>query len=105
MLSPCRPQDLAASPAACPLLVGGGHLTDLQRRGDAPLAQGRPDGGAQRPDESQVPLAAGGGKGRVEDGGPATGARLLRPEGVAAGPAGSILIADTDNGLIRAVTG
>jgi len=29
---------------------------------------------------------AGGGKGRVEDGGPATGARLLRPAGVAAGP-------------------
>ena len=48
---------------------------------------------------------AGGGKGRVENGGPATGARLLRPEGVAAGPAGSIVIADTDNGLIRTVTG
>ena len=48
---------------------------------------------------------AGGGKGRVEDGGPATGARLLRPQGVATGPGGSIVIADTDNGLIRAVTG
>ena len=48
---------------------------------------------------------AGGGKGRVEDGGPATGARLTRPQGVATGPAGSIVIADTDNGLIRAVTG
>jgi hypothetical protein len=48
---------------------------------------------------------AGGGKGRVEDGGPATGARLMRPQGVATGPAGSIVIADTDNGLIRAVTG
>ena len=29
---------------------------------------------------------AGGGKGRVEGSGPATGARLLRPQGVAAGP-------------------
>jgi NHL repeat len=48
---------------------------------------------------------AGGGKGRVEDGGPGTGARLLRPRGVAAGPAGSIVIADTDNGLIRTVAG
>ena len=48
---------------------------------------------------------AGGGQGRVEDGGPATGARLLRPQGVAAGPAGSIVIADSDNGLIRTVTG
>jgi hypothetical protein len=48
---------------------------------------------------------AGGGKGRVEDGGPATGARLLRPRGVAVGPAGSLVIADTDNGLIRTVTG
>jgi hypothetical protein len=48
---------------------------------------------------------AGGGKGRVEDGGPATGARLLRPQGVAVGPAGSLVIADTDNGLIRTVTG
>ena len=47
---------------------------------------------------------AGGGRGRVEDGGPGTRARLLRPRGVAAGPAGSIVIADTDNGLIRAVT-
>jgi hypothetical protein len=44
-------------------------------------------------------------KGRLEDGGPGTGARLLRPRGVAAGPAGSIEIADTDNGLIRTVTG
>jgi len=48
---------------------------------------------------------AGGGRGRVEDGGPGTRARLLRPRGVAAGPAGSIVIADTDNGLIRTVTG
>jgi len=48
---------------------------------------------------------AGGGKGRVEDGGRATGARLLRPQGVAVGPAGSLVIADTDNGLIRTVTG
>ena len=48
---------------------------------------------------------AGGGQGRVEDGGPGTGARLLRPQGVAAGPAGSIVIADSDNGLIRTVTG
>ena len=48
---------------------------------------------------------AGGGKGRIEDGGPATKARLLKPEGVAIGPAGSLVIADTDNGLIRAVTG
>jgi NHL repeat len=48
---------------------------------------------------------AGGGNGRVEDGGPTTVARLLRPQGVAAGPAGSIVIADTDNGLIRTVTG
>ena len=48
---------------------------------------------------------AGGGRGRAEDGGPGTRARLLRPRGVAAGPAGSIVIADTDNGLIRAVTG
>jgi hypothetical protein len=50
-------------------------------------------------------VVAGGGKGRVENGGPATGARLLKPMGVAAGPAGSLVIADTDNGLIRAVTG
>ena len=48
---------------------------------------------------------AGGGRGRAEDGGPGTRARLLRPRGVAAGPAGSIVIADTDNGLIRTVTG
>jgi NHL repeat len=48
---------------------------------------------------------AGGGKGRVEDGGPATGARLLRPQGVTVGPAGSLVIADTGNGLIRTVTG
>jgi hypothetical protein len=48
---------------------------------------------------------AGGGKGRIEDGGPATGARLLRPQGVTVGPAGSLVIADTDNGLIRTVTG
>jgi hypothetical protein len=48
---------------------------------------------------------ADGGKGRVEDGGPATGARLLRPAGLAAGPGGSLVIADTDNGLVRAVTG
>jgi hypothetical protein len=41
----------------------------------------------------------------MEDGGPATGARLLRPAGVAAGPGGSIVIADTDNGLIRTVMG
>ena len=47
---------------------------------------------------------AGGGTGRAEDGGPGTRARLLRPRGVAAGPAGSIVIADTDNGLIRTVT-
>ena len=48
---------------------------------------------------------AGGGKGRMEDGGPATGARLLKPMGVAAGSGGSLVIADTDNDLIRAVTG
>ena len=52
-----------------------------------------------------VYTVAGGGDGRVEDGGPATGASLLRPEGAAAGPAGGIVIADTDNGLIRTVTG
>jgi hypothetical protein len=48
---------------------------------------------------------AGGGKGRVEDGGPAAGARLVKPMGVAVGTAGSIVIADTGNGLIRIVTG
>jgi NHL repeat len=48
---------------------------------------------------------AGGGKGRVEDGGPAAGARLVKPMGVAVGAAGSIVIADTGNGLIRIVTG
>jgi len=48
---------------------------------------------------------AGGGQGKVEDGGPAAQARLSLPAGVAVGPAGSLVIADTDNGLIRAVTG
>jgi hypothetical protein len=48
---------------------------------------------------------AGGGKGRAEDGGPAAGARLLKPMGVAVGAAGSIVIADTGNGLIRIITG
>jgi len=47
----------------------------------------------------------GGGTGGVGDGGPAIKARLLKPEGVAVGSAGSLVIADTDNGLIRVVTG
>ncbi len=38
------------------------------------------------------------------DGGPALEAALLRPQGVASDPAGNILIADTDNSVIRKVT-
>jgi NHL repeat-containing protein len=47
------------------------------------------------------------GNGRVGfsgDGGPATRARLSNPEGVAAGAAGNLLIADTGNNRIRKVT-
>ena len=43
-------------------------------------------------------------QGGVEEGGPATKARLLKPMGVAVG-AGSLVIADTGNGLIRVLTG
>jgi hypothetical protein len=53
----------------------------------------------------EIYTVAGGGKGRAEDGGPAAGARLAKPMGMAVGAAGSIVIADTGNGLIRIVTG
>ena len=39
------------------------------------------------------------------DGGPATSARLYFPEGVTVDGAGNLIIADTDNGRIREVTG
>ncbi len=39
------------------------------------------------------------------DGGPATGAELDFPSGVAVTAAGNLLIADTGNGRIRMVTG
>jgi hypothetical protein len=39
------------------------------------------------------------------DGGPATGAALLVPEGLAVDAAGNLLIADSGNNRIRMVTG
>jgi trimeric autotransporter adhesin len=48
---------------------------------------------------------AGGGKASPGDGGPATAAKLLSPQGVAAGPGGSLLIADSGDHRIRVVAG
>jgi NHL repeat len=51
------------------------------------------------------PIAGNGTRGFSGDGGPATGAELNAPGGVAAGPDGSLLIADTGSARVRAVTG
>src|SRR5215469_1399991 len=46
---------------------------------------------------------AGDGRGRVNDGGPATSAALLSPEAVTVDAAGNLVIADTDHNRIRVV--
>jgi hypothetical protein len=54
------------------------------------------------------PVAGGGrdsGTGGLGDGGPATGVLLGQPSGVAAAPAGSLLIGGTGGNRIRMVTG
>ncbi len=49
-------------------------------------------------------VAGNGQPGHAGDGGPATSAQLYQPAGVAVDATGSLLIADTGNGLIRKVT-
>jgi len=49
-------------------------------------------------------VAGTGDEGREGDGGPATGARLSAPRGLAVGPDGELVIADCGNSLIRQVT-
>ncbi|MCK6684207.1 MAG: hypothetical protein L6R30_17535 [Thermoanaerobaculia bacterium] len=52
---------------------------------------------------TQITTVAGGGTGGLGDGGPATAAALLNPEGVTFDENGSLFIADTGNNRIRAV--
>jgi hypothetical protein len=50
-------------------------------------------------------VAGNGAAGFAGDGGPATGAELSSPDGVAVGTAGNLLIADLGNVRVRSVTG
>ncbi len=56
------------------------------------------------PDGTISTVAGNGGSGYWGDGGPATGANLNRPEGVAMDGAGNLYIADSDNFVIRKVS-
>jgi uncharacterized protein (TIGR03437 family) len=52
-----------------------------------------------------ISTVAGGGTGALGDGGPATGATLFSPQGIALDAAGNLYIADYSNNRIRKVTG
>ena len=56
------------------------------------------------PDGTFVPIVGNGTAGFSGDGGPATSAQLDDPSGIAFGPGGTLYIADTMNGRIRAVS-
>lgn len=57
-----------------------------------------------RLDDGQLQLVAGtGARGFAGDGGPATAAEFTDPSGVAAAPDGTIYVADTGNGRVRAI--
>jgi trimeric autotransporter adhesin len=61
---------------------------------------------AQAMTAGDIYTVAGNGKaGFSGNGGPATGAELSAPEGVAVDPAGNVVIADSQNGQLRVVTG
>jgi DNA-binding beta-propeller fold protein YncE len=93
----------------------GGPAADARLSGPRGLAVS-PDGGLFVADtgnhrvrkvslDGMICTVAGtGDEGREGDGGPATGARLSAPRGLAVGPDGRLFIADCDNSLVRQVT-
>ncbi|MCM2269212.1 MAG: DNRLRE domain-containing protein, partial [Thermoanaerobaculia bacterium] len=85
----CSPGGLAFDPDGQVLVAGGYSNRVLRVRGDGRLE-----------------LVAGNNllSGPLGDGGPATSARLDAPFGIAARPDGSVLIADTFHGRIRAIS-
>ncbi|ADP82764.1 serine/threonine-protein kinase [Pseudofrankia inefficax] len=89
--APASAPPASAPPASAP--PAGGHA-----------GGGRAAGGPAADQVRAEWLAGGGQPGDSGDGGPAARARLLRPSAVLATPDGRVLIADTGNGRVRAVT-